>query len=102
MRSKNGLVSSSASGCSYPPPNGEGAPTQEPIILRLQQVPTHSEEILDEAVQAEEPLSLTGRLEATHIPFPLTGSLMRGLDTIIRVPFCLVGYSGRIVRMAAE
>ena len=93
MRSKNGLVPSSASGCSYRPPNGEEAQTQEPIILRLRQVPTRSEEILDDTVQAEEPLSLTGRLEATHIPFPLTGSLMRGLDTTIRVPFRVVGYS---------
>jgi hypothetical protein len=41
----------------------------------------HSEEILDDTVQAEESLSLTGRLEATHLPFPLSGRLMRGFDS---------------------
>src|SRR5690242_21402365 len=61
--------------------------------LRFQQVPTHSEDILDDTVQAEEPFSLTGRLEATHVPFPLTGRLMRGLDTIVGVPSRVVGYS---------
>jgi hypothetical protein len=56
-------------------------------------VPTHSEEILDDTVQAEESLSLTGRLEAAHVLFPLAGKLMRGLDTIVGVPFRVVGYS---------
>jgi hypothetical protein len=67
--------------------------------LRFQQVPTHSEDILDDTVQAEEPFSLTGRLEATHVPFPLTGRLMRGLDTIVGVPSVLWATPRRIVRI---
>jgi hypothetical protein len=86
-------VSRVASGCSYRLPNGEGAQTQGAVIRRFQQVPTHSEEILDETVQAEESLSLTGRLEAAHVLLPLAGRLMRGLDTIVGVPFRVVGYS---------
>jgi hypothetical protein len=76
----NGLLSRVALGCSYRLSNGEGAQTLEPIIRRFQQVPTHSEAILDDTVQAEEPLGLTGRLEATHVPFPLPGRLMRNLE----------------------
>lgn len=63
------------------------------IIRPSQQVPTHSEELLDDTVQAEEPLSLAGTFEATHVPFPLSRSLMRALHTIVGVSFRVVGYS---------
>jgi hypothetical protein len=54
-------------------------------------VPTHSEEILDDTVQAEELLSLTSRFESAHLPFSLAGRLMRDFGAIVSVSFGVVG-----------
>ena len=68
-------------------PNGEGARAEPSKIRRSQQVPSHTKEILDDAVKGEEPLCLTDRFEASHIPFSLASRLMGGFNTIVGVTF---------------
>jgi hypothetical protein len=48
-------------------------------------VPAHSEEILDGIVDGEKPLGVLSRFESAHLPFPLTGRLMRGFESIVGV-----------------
>ena len=45
----------------------------------------YAEQILYDTVEGEKPLGLTGRFEATHLPFPLAGRLMRNLSAIVSV-----------------
>ena len=46
---------------------------------------SESEQIVDHAMEGKEPLGLIGRLESTHLPFPLARRLMRSLDSIVGV-----------------
>jgi hypothetical protein len=39
-------------------------------------VTADAEQVLDETVKGEKPLSVTGRCESTHLPLPLPGGLM--------------------------
>ena len=71
-----------ASGRSHCLPDGEGSQTQKSMIRRFQQVPSQSEEILDDAVKGQEPLQLTSRFESAHLPFSLAGRLMRDFGAI--------------------
>ena len=45
----------------------------------------NAEQILDDTVEVKKLLGLTRRFEATHLPFPLAGRLMRNLSAIVRV-----------------
>ena len=45
----------------------------------------HAEKILDDTVEGEKSLSLTGRLESTHLPLPLAGRLMRNFSAVVGV-----------------
>jgi hypothetical protein len=52
----------------------------------------YSEQILDDPVKGEKPLGLIGRLEATHLSFPLACRLMRSLHSIVGVTLGRVGH----------
>ena len=52
---------------------------------RPQQVSAHSEEILHHAVDRREALQMDGRLEATHLVFPLSRWLVRDLGAVVRI-----------------
>ena len=79
------------SGCCRCLPHGEGSQTQKSMIRRFQQVPSHSEEILDHTVMGEKPLCVTSRFESAHLPFSLAGRLMRDFGAVVCVSFCAVG-----------
>jgi hypothetical protein len=64
------------------------------MIRGAQQVASHSEQILDNAVQREKPLGLASRFEAAHLPFPLAGWLMRGFGAIVSVTLRVVVHAG--------
>jgi hypothetical protein len=49
-------------------------------------------------MEGEKPLGLMGRLESTHLPFPLARRLMRRLCSIVGVALTLQ----KLVRIAAE
>ena len=72
-------------------PDSEGSQTPKSMIRRCQQVPSQSEEILDDAVKGKESLHLTSRFESAHLPFPSAGRLMRDFDAIVSVSFGVVG-----------
>ena len=46
---------------------------------------SESEQIVDHAMEGKKPLGLIGRLESTHLSFPLARPLMRSLHSIIGV-----------------
>ena len=46
---------------------------------------SESEQIVDRAMEGEKPLGLMGRLESTHLSFPLARRLMRSLHSIVGV-----------------
>jgi hypothetical protein len=91
-----------ASGRCHDLTGSEGSQTQESMICRFQQVASESEEILDGAVKRQEPLRLTSSFESAHLPFPLTGMLMRNFRAIVGVSFHVGVTSPRIVCRAAE
>ena len=53
---------------------------------------SESEQIVDHAMEGKKPLRLLGRLEATHVSFPLARGLMRSLHSIIGVTLGRVGH----------
>jgi hypothetical protein len=55
-------------------------------------VPAQSEEILDGIVDGEKSLGVLSRFESAHLPFPLTGRLMRGFDSIVGEPLHTVSH----------
>ena len=57
------------------------------MMRRFQQVPSQSEEILDDAVEGEEPLRLTSRFKSAHLPFSLAGRLMGDFGAIVGISF---------------
>ena len=65
------------------------------MIRGAQQVTSHSEKILNDTMEGQEPLCLAGRFEAPHITFPLPRRLMRNFNAI-------VGVTLRVVRDFAQ
>lgn len=55
------------------------------MIRRSQQVPSNSEEILDDSVDGQESLGMAGRFESAHLPLSLAGRLMRDFGAIVGV-----------------
>ena len=53
---------------------------------------SESEQIVDHAMEGKKPLGLMGRLESTHVSFPLARGLMRSLHSIIGVTLGRVGH----------
>ncbi len=66
-------------------PHEERLPSQQPVVNRPQQMSTHPEEILHEAVHGHEALDVGGRLEAPHLALALTGRLVGDFGSIVRV-----------------
>jgi hypothetical protein len=62
------------------------------VIRRFQQAASDSEKIVDDSLEAEEPLGLASRVESAHLPFPLAGRLMRGFGAIVGVTFRVMSY----------
>jgi len=55
-------------------------------------VASQSEQIVDYAMEGKKPLGLMGRLESTHLPFPLARRLMRRLHAIVGVTLGCVSH----------
>ena len=53
---------------------------------------SYAEKILDDTVEGEKPLGLARRFESAHLPFPLSGGLMRGFGTIVGVTIRVVSH----------
>ena len=53
-------------------PNQEGAVSQDPMGGRPQQVTSKAEEILNDSVNGQESLCLTGGFEPSHLSFSLS------------------------------
>ena len=79
-----------ASGRRHCAPDREGPRSQESVIRRSQQVASYSEKILDDTMDGEKPLGSASRFESAHLPFPMTGRLMRGFGAIVGVTFLSV------------
>ena len=84
------------------PPYRKGSRSQESVVLGSDKVASESEQIVDHAMEVEEPLGLMGRLESTHLPFPLARRLMRRLHSIVSVTLGSVSHVQKLVRIAAE
>jgi hypothetical protein len=65
------------------------------MIRGAQQVASHSEKILNDTMERQEPLRLAGRFEPYYITFSLPSSLMRNFSAI-------VGVTLRVVRDFAQ
>ena len=55
------------------------------MMRRFKPVPSESEKIQNDAVNGKKSLSLSRRLEPSHLPFPLPGRLVRDFGSIVRV-----------------
>jgi hypothetical protein len=65
-------------------------------------VPAHSEQIPDGIMEREKPLRVPGRLESAHLPFRLTGWLMRGLGSIVGISLYTVRHVAEDGSLTAE
>jgi hypothetical protein len=61
------------SGTRHLGPSHEGAGAQEPVVDWPQQMPSDAEEIQDDALDRQELLGLSRRLEPSHLSLPLSG-----------------------------
>jgi hypothetical protein len=52
----------------------------------------YSEKIVNDTMEGKKPLGLVSRFESVHVPFPLTGRLMRGFGAIVGITFRVVSY----------
>ena len=55
------------------------------MVNRPQQMSAHPKQILYNTMDGGEPLQMSGRLEAAHLPLALARRLMRDLGAIVRV-----------------
>jgi hypothetical protein len=60
------------------------------MIRGAQQVASHSEKILNDTMERQEPLRLAGRFEPSYITFSLPSSLMRNFSAIVGVTLRVV------------
>src|SRR4051812_15554710 len=72
-------------------PDRERSQTQKSMMRGFQQVPSWSEEILDDTVEREETLRLTSRFKSAHLPFSFARRLMRDFGAIVGISFGAVG-----------
>ena len=56
-----------------------------PVGRRRQAMPLRTEVVDDEAIDGEEPLRVSRRLESLHAPLPLAGGLMGVLGAIVEI-----------------
>jgi hypothetical protein len=60
------------------------------MVARAKEVSPHSKQILDGGVDTEESLSLSSRLESSHLAFSLSSRLVRDLNPVVLVlPSCV-------------
>ena len=57
-------------------PNAEGARSEQPVVHSSEQVAANTKEMLNGSVHRENPLRVSGRFEAAHLPLPLAGRLV--------------------------
>ena len=69
------------------------------MMNRPQPVSTHAKQILNDAVNIQEPLCVVGRGEAAHLTLPLSPGLMGDFGAIVRVLGRVVGDPGHDVPM---
>ena len=55
-----------------------------------QQVTSDTEEILNDSMDRQESLRLSGRLEPSHLPLALSCRLVRDFNSIVGVSACVV------------
>jgi len=53
-------------------------------------MPSDTKEILDNSMDGQKTLRLLSRFEPTHLPFSLSGVLMRDFRAIVSVTACVV------------
>jgi hypothetical protein len=59
---------------------------------RSQQMASYSKKVLDDTVEGEKPLGLASRFESAHLPFSVSGGLVRAFGSIVAVTLGVVSH----------
>ena len=79
------VVCSASAGTRYLTPYAEGVISEHLVVGRIHEVPPNPEQVLDDPVNREESLRLTGRLEPAHLSLSLARRLVGDLRSVVRV-----------------